>query len=498
MFPRQAKMDTWFYLGVLLSILSGCCCSNQYYGSDDEYRLVRDLMKSYNKQVRPSLYNNEPLNVTYSVALAQIIDLDEKNQIITTNCWINQVWTDPKLKWEPMKYGNISTVNVPFASVWLPDVVLYNSAHITSESVSTNVIVQNSGVVMWLAMVIFKSSCAIDVKYFPFDTQHCILEFASWTYDEKGLNLILDDVPGGDVSNYKNSTEWELVVFTEERVVVKFSCCDVPYVFIKNHIRIKRRPLFYVFNMVFPCILITLVALLGFYMPSDSGEKIAMGITTLLSMTVFLMIVADKMPPTSEDLPLVGLYYGITMTIVSFATAMTVFVLNIHHKGSRGREVPKIAKRIFFDGVARIFFITLDLDKEESPPGASKSHGTKVVKGMPVPQNDYYARYDMDKHPENGGISPRFTRKFTPNPASPSGDNTERQFLRVLQKVYQTIEKNEMRLEDQDRKDAIKNEWQQLALVVDRLLLLIFVVFTTGITLALILPGYYAQMRDIA
>lgn len=64
--------------------------------------------------------------------------------------------------------------------------------------------------------------------------------------------------------------------------------------------------------------------------------------------------------------------------------------------------------------------------------------------------------------------------------------------------MYQTIEKNEMRLEDQDRKDAIRNEWQQLALVIDRLLLLLFIVFTTGLTLALILPGYYAQMRDIA
>ena len=49
-----------------------------------------------------------------------------------------------------------------------------------------------------------------------------------------------------------------------------FSCCEVPYPFIKNHILIKRRPLFYVFNMIFPCVLITLVALLGFYMPSGN------------------------------------------------------------------------------------------------------------------------------------------------------------------------------------------------------------------------------------
>ena len=71
----------------------------------------------------------------------------------------------------------------------------------------------------------------------------------------------------------------------------------------------RRKPLFYVFNMILPCLLITLVALLGFYIPSDSGEKIAMGITTLLSMTVFLMLVAENMPPTSDVLPLVGKFH---------------------------------------------------------------------------------------------------------------------------------------------------------------------------------------------
>lgn len=47
-------------------------------------------------------------------------------------------------------------------------------------------------------------------------------------------------------------------------------------------------------------------------------------------------------------------------------------------------------------------------------------------------------------------------------------ENFERQFLRVLNKVYQHIERNEVRLADQDHKDAIKIEWQQVALVIDR------------------------------
>lgn len=55
------------------------------------------------------------------------------------------------------------------------------------------------------------------------------------------------------------------------------------------YIVMKRRPLFYVFNMILPSILITIVGFLGFLIPPDSGEKVSMGVTTLLSMTVFLM-----------------------------------------------------------------------------------------------------------------------------------------------------------------------------------------------------------------
>lgn len=86
--------------------------------------------------------------------------------------------------------------------------------------------------------------------------------------------------------------------------------------------------MFFVFNLILPCVLISIIALLGFYMPSDAGEKVTLGITSLLSTTVFLMLVAEGMPPTSEALPLIGIYYGMTIFIVSLATAMTVFTVS--------------------------------------------------------------------------------------------------------------------------------------------------------------------------
>ena len=111
----------------------------------------------------------------------------------------------------------------------------------------------------------------------------------------------------GDDSNYSRNSEWKLIKLHAKRNVVYYSCCAEPYPDVTYTIQMRRKPLFYVFNMILPCMLITLVALLGFYIPSDSGEKVTMGITTLLSMTVFLMLVAENMPPTSDVLPLVGM-----------------------------------------------------------------------------------------------------------------------------------------------------------------------------------------------
>lgn len=195
----------------------------------------------------------------------------------------------------------------------------------------------------------------------------CDMIFASWTFDgsQLGININTGE---GDVTNYIKNGEWHLVKLAATKYLRMYSCCEEPYAEIIYKLIIRRRPLYYVFNMVFPCLLITLVAFLGFYLPPDSSEKVSIGITTLLSLTVFLMLVAESMPPTSEQLPLLGIYYAVTITIVSFSTAMAVLTLNINNKGSKGRKVPRIVKVILLDYVAKILGTELS---------SVKKYGTK-------------------------------------------------------------------------------------------------------------------------
>ena len=69
---------------------------------------------------------------------------------------------------------------------------------------------------------------------------------------------------------------------------------------------LRRKPMFYMINIITPCITMSLLAVLVFYLPPDSGEKVSLGITVLLSFSVFLLLVAENVPKTSEFVPLIG------------------------------------------------------------------------------------------------------------------------------------------------------------------------------------------------
>ncbi len=62
-----------------------------------------------------------------------------------------------------------------------------------------------------------------------------------------------------------------------ERSVVKYDCCPEPYYDLKFFVNMRRRTLFYGFNMIIPSLLMSLMTLLGFTLPPDACEKITLG-----------------------------------------------------------------------------------------------------------------------------------------------------------------------------------------------------------------------------
>nr|KAG5686008.1 hypothetical protein BaRGS_021365 [Batillaria attramentaria] len=118
--------------------------------------------------------------------------------------------------------------------------------------------VTNDGKIIWEPGIVTETSCAVNI-------------------DGGSLLLISEHVPAG----------WK---HTGVTFVV--------------HLRRKRT--FYILNTIIPVVMLSLLNVLVFILPADCGERMALAVTVLLSFTVYLGIISDNMPKTSESLSLLG------------------------------------------------------------------------------------------------------------------------------------------------------------------------------------------------
>ncbi|XP_033613982.1 neuronal acetylcholine receptor subunit beta-2, partial [Fukomys damarensis] len=326
------------------------------WGTDTEERLVEHLLDParYNKLIRPATNGSELVTVQLMVSLAQLISVHEREQIMTTNVWLTQEWEDYRLTWKPEEFDNMKKVRLPSKHIWLPDVVLYNNADGMYEvSFYSNAVVSYDGSIFWLPPAIYKSACKIEVKHFPFDQQNCTMKFRSWTYDRTEIDLVLkSDVASLD--DFTPSGEWDIVALPGRR---NEHPEDSTYVDITYDFIIRRKPLFYTINLIIPCVLITSLAILVFYLPSDCGEKMTLCISVLLALTVFLLLISKIVPPTSLDVPLVGKYLMFTMVLVTFSIVTSVCVLNVHHRSPTTHTMAPWVKAVFLERLPALLFM---------------------------------------------------------------------------------------------------------------------------------------------
>uniref|UniRef100_A0A8C5RY16 Cholinergic receptor nicotinic alpha 3 subunit n=1 Tax=Laticauda laticaudata TaxID=8630 RepID=A0A8C5RY16_LATLA len=320
---------------------------------DDEHRLYKELFTSYNKIIRPVENVSDPVMVWFEVSLSQLIKVDEVNQIMETNLWLKHTWNDYKLRWDPEKYGGVQYVRVPSNKIWKIRPLKFSSS-----------LLNYTGNVTWMPPAIFKSSCKIDVTYFPFDYQNCTMKFGSWTYDKAQIDLVLVSSTM-NLRDYWESGEWAIIKAPGHKQDIKYNCCDAFYPSITYSLYMRRLPLFYTINMIIPCLLISFLTVLVFYLPSDCGEKITLCISVLLSLTVFLLVITETIPSTSLVIPLIGEYLLFTMLFVTLSIVITVFVLNVHYRTPRTHTMPEWVKVVFLKFLPRIMFMTQPPSNED-------------------------------------------------------------------------------------------------------------------------------------
>lgn len=159
---------------------------------------------------------------------------------------------------------------------------------------------------------------------------------------------------GVDLCDYYQNVEWDIINVTARRKEKFYPCCPEPYPDITFNITIRRRTLFYTINLIMPCIAISCLTVLVFYLPSDSGEKITLSISILLALTVFFLLLSDINPPTSIVIPLIGKYLLFTMIVVTMSIFLTVYTLSVHFRSPATHKMSPWIKRVFTEILPKI------------------------------------------------------------------------------------------------------------------------------------------------
>ncbi|XP_035669364.1 neuronal acetylcholine receptor subunit alpha-3-like [Branchiostoma floridae] len=444
-------------------------------GSFSENHLVDRLLSGYNTDARPVKNSSSPVTVAIDIALAQLINVNDRQQDIMVNIWMRQYWTDEFLSWNPDDYYGLDVVRIQSSAIWRPDIVIYNGifAEGYAELPDTKVTITSDGSVTYLYPFTFKAACKINVEDFPYDTQTCPLKFGSWSYDGLAIDVV-NKSSHGDLE-FEHNGIWTVIDLPAQRNVVTYPASEVPYPDVTFHVVIQRQSLFYVFFIFFPSVLIVFISLISFMLPPETGEKLSLSITMLLSLVVYMQLVNTTLPTTSRYIPLVGRFFGATIIIVAMTTMLSIFVISLHFSNPNPKPPPSWLKRMM--GMSQEVFVmewlfcgcgrraSHSFAKEELQTGR-QHHRKKSNKDIVL----LSMRSAIEK-----SISTVCRERSFSQSRSTSDFLTNRLLVKLDDIICKMNRVKEERGLEEQKQDVL-SEWNEVAARMDRVFLLIFVV----------------------
>ena len=171
----------------------------------------------------------------------------------------------------------------------------------------------HNGIVTWMPGGKYHTRCTVSVRFFPFDVQRCEIQFGNWVYTTAKVNLTSGFCAEQyALQSYDASGEWDVLDVSTSTIQVTYEQCTsaAPEVLpqVRYTLTVRRKSLYYSITVVVPSVILSAMLSSIPWLPPDSGERMTMGITLLLSFSVFVYGVSDSIPRTSESVPVICKY----------------------------------------------------------------------------------------------------------------------------------------------------------------------------------------------
>ena len=260
-----------------------------------------------------------------------------------------------------------------------------------------------------------------------------------------------------DLTEFKQGGQFELlepVTFAFSNRTFKNYTGLFDYDLIVYEFRFQRQSKFYVTVILVPCILLEILSIFPMLLPVESGEKISLSVTLLLSQVVQLLVLSDILPPsTSEDFPIIGSLVVFMIIMVSLTVVVSVGAAVLYYY-PESKPVPKFLLYVIQSRLMDWLFL-------ERMPSEEKT--AKVG-----PPDGYDKNGATNDGKEKMGLEKLFMKR-----------NMEE---KVAEKQSEAAEKTEEEEELESKIDT--NGWRLLANLLDQ-------IFAIGYTIALLVGSLY-------
>ena len=184
------------------------------------------------------------------------------------------------------------------------------------------------GLTHWLPFEVFVSRCNLETKYYPFDKQSCSLEFSVWSHTVDEVRIVSSSGGIRFDDSFQESNVWTLLstnyAINEDTTGSNY----ITFTFV-----IKRRPLYYIMNIIIPIVFLGFLNGFVFVIPAESGEKMGYSVTVFLSIVVFLTIIGVLLPVTSTTASVLGVYVILHVAMGTVILVISTVQVRLHYRG---------------------------------------------------------------------------------------------------------------------------------------------------------------------
>eukprot|EP00066_Takifugu_rubripes_P023533 XP_011612799.1 PREDICTED: gamma-aminobutyric acid receptor subunit beta-3 isoform X4 [Takifugu rubripes] len=291
---------------------------------------VDKLLKGYDIRLRPD-FGGRPVAVGMSIDVASIDMVSEVNMDYTLTMYFQQYWRDKRLAYVGIPL-NLTLDNRVADQLWVPDTYFLNDkkSFVHGVTVKNRMIrLHPDGTVLYGLRITTTAACMMDLRRYPLDEQNCTLEIESYGYTTDDIEFYWK---GGDTA-VTGVTRIELPQFSivDYKLVsrnVVFSTGAYPRLSLS--FKLKRNIGYFILQTYMPSILITILSWVSFWINYDaSAARVALGITTVLTMTTINTHLRETLPKIpyvkAIDMYLMGCFVFVFLALLEYAFVNYIF-----------------------------------------------------------------------------------------------------------------------------------------------------------------------------